>query len=56
MCMATLTKLLYSSPRGSFMLDSGFMPPCCLGSSGKNVHGQGCDVATKGKTAVFLFA
>ena len=40
MCMATLAKLLYASPRGIFMLDSGFMPPCCLGSSDRNVHGE----------------
>ena len=31
------------------MLDGGFMSPCCLGSSDRNMHGEGCDVATKGK-------
>ena len=37
------------------MLDSGFMPPCFMRSSDINVHGGGCDVATREKTAVFLF-
>ena len=36
------------------MLDGGFMPPCCLRSSDKNVRGGGCDVATREKTAVPL--
>ena len=36
------------------MLDSGFMPPCCLRSSDRNVRGEGCVVATREKTAVLL--
>ena len=36
------------------MLDSGFMPPFHLCSSDTNVHGGGCDVATREKTSVFL--
>ena len=35
------------------MLDSGFMPPCFLRSSDRNMHGGGCVVATREKTAVF---
>ena len=56
MCMVALAKLLYASPRESFMLDSGFMPPCCLGLNDRNMHGEGCVVVTKGKIAVSLFA
>ena len=36
------------------MLDSGFMPPCCLRSSDRNVWGEGCAVATREKTTVLL--
>ena len=38
------------------MLDSGFMPPCCLRSSDRSVRGGGggCAVATREKTAVLL--
>ena len=36
------------------MLDSGFMPPCCLRSSDRNVRGGGCVVATREKTVVLL--
>ena len=36
------------------MLDSGFMPPCCLCLSDRNMHGGGCDVATREKTSVVL--
>ena len=36
------------------MLDSGFMPPCFLRLSDRNMHGGGCDVATREKTAVLL--
>ena len=35
------------------MLDSGFMPPLHLRLSDRNMHGGGCDVATREKTAVF---
>ena len=38
---------------GVFMLDSGFMLPFHPRSSDRNVHGGGCDVATREKTAVF---
>ena len=31
------------------MLDSGFMPPCFPGLSDRNMHGGGCDVATREK-------
>ena len=36
------------------MLDSGFMSPLHLRSSDRNMHGGGCAVATREKTAVFL--
>ena len=36
------------------MLDSGFMPPCCLRSSDKRVRGD-YDVATREKTVVLSF-
>ena len=39
---------------GVFMLDSGFMPPCCLRSSDRNVRGEGCAIATRDKIAVLL--
>ena len=39
---------------GVFMLDSGFMPPFHPRSSDRNVHGGGCAVATREKTAVLL--
>ena len=35
------------------MLDSGFMPPFHPRPSDRNVHGGGCVVATREKTAVF---
>ena len=35
------------------MLDSGFVPPLHPRSSDRNVHGGGCDVATREKTSVF---
>ena len=35
------------------MLDSGFMPPLHARSSDRFVHGGGCDVSTREKTAVF---
>ena len=38
------------------MLDSGFMPPCFLRLSDRNMHGGGCAIATREKTTVFLFA
>ena len=37
------------------MLDSAFMPPCCLRSSDRNMHGGGCAIATREKTAVFSY-
>ena len=37
------------------MLDSGFIPPFHPCSSDRNVHGGGCAVATREKTAVFSF-
>ena len=40
---------------GVYILDSGFMPPCFLRLSDRNMHGGGCTVATRKKTAVFLF-
>ena len=36
------------------MLDSGFMSPCFLCLSDRNMHGEGCAVATREKTAVLL--
>ena len=36
------------------MLDSGFMSPLLLCLSDRNMHGGGCDVATREKTAVLL--
>ena len=36
------------------MLDSGFMPPCFMRLSDRKMHGGGCAVATREKTAVFL--
>ena len=36
------------------MLDSGFMSPLHPRSSDRNVHGGGCVVATREKTAVLL--
>ena len=36
------------------MLDSGFMSPLLLCLSDRNMHGGGCGVATREKTAVFL--
>ena len=36
------------------MLDSGFMAPCILRLSDRNMHGGGCVVATWDKTTVFL--
>ena len=36
------------------MLDSGFMPPCFLRLSDRNMHGGGCVVATREKTTVLL--
>ena len=38
------------------MLDSVFMSPLLLRLSDRNMPGGGCDVATREKTAVFLFA
>ena len=35
------------------MLDSGFMPPLHPRSSDRDMHGGGCVVSTKEKTAVF---
>ena len=37
------------------MLDSGFMPPCFLHLSDRNMHGGGCAVSTREITTVFLF-
>ena len=37
------------------MIDSGFMPPFHPRSSNRNVHGGGCDVATREKIAVLFF-
>ena len=37
------------------MLDSGFMPPCFLRLSDRNMHGGTYAVATREKIAVFLF-
>ena len=36
------------------MLDSGFVPPCCLRLSDRNMHRGGCAIATREKTAVLL--
>ena len=40
---------------GVYMLDSGFMPPCFLHLSDRNMHGGGCVVATREKITEFLF-
>ena len=37
------------------MLDSGCIYPLLLSLSDRNMHGGGCDVATREKTSVFLF-
>ena len=36
------------------MLDSGFMPPCCLRSRDRNVRGGGCAVAIREKIAALF--